>query len=98
MRPLTMSGEWWSAVAIGCSRSSAITLEVAAVVDCKNFGERIAGAKLMVSLMSSEDPILECISGGLLEARDVLSSVSSFDPSIEVQQICQKMLQCLISP
>ncbi|XP_008442244.1 uncharacterized protein LOC103486160 isoform X1 [Cucumis melo] len=60
--------------------------------------ERIAGAKLMVSLMSSEDPILECISGGLLEARDVLSSVSSFDPSIEVQQICQKMLQCLISP
>ncbi|XP_038882126.1 uncharacterized protein LOC120073376 isoform X2 [Benincasa hispida] len=60
--------------------------------------ERIAGAKLMVSLMSSEDPILECISGGLLEARDVLSSVSSLDPSIEVQQICQKMLQCLLSP
>lgn len=52
----------------------------------------------MVSLMSSEDPILECISGGLLEARDVLSSVSSLDPSIEVQQICQKMLQCLLSP
>lgn len=59
--------------------------------------ERIAGAKLMVCLMSSEDPILECISGGLLEARDVLSSVSSSDPSIEVQQICQKMLHCLIS-
>ncbi|XP_023543535.1 uncharacterized protein LOC111803391 isoform X3 [Cucurbita pepo subsp. pepo] len=60
--------------------------------------ERIAGAKLMVSLMSSEDPILDCISGELLEARDVLSSVSSLDPSIEVQQICQKMLQCLLSP
>lgn len=59
--------------------------------------ERIAGAKLMVSLMSSEDPILECISEGLLEARDVLSTVSSLDPSIEVQQLCQKMLQCLLS-
>lgn len=59
--------------------------------------ERIAGAKLMVSLMSSEDPILECISEGLLEARDVLSTVSSLDPSIEVQQLCQKMLPCLLS-
>uniref|UniRef100_A0A6J1DCN8 Uncharacterized protein LOC111019538 n=1 Tax=Momordica charantia TaxID=3673 RepID=A0A6J1DCN8_MOMCH len=59
--------------------------------------ERVAGAKLMISLMSSEDPILECISGGLLEARDVLSGISSLDPSIEVQQICQKMLQCLLS-
>ncbi|KAH0928363.1 hypothetical protein HID58_014090 [Brassica napus] len=35
--------------------------------------ETLAGAKLMASLMASEDVILEHISEGLLEARSVLS-------------------------
>ncbi|XP_061373685.1 uncharacterized protein LOC133316013 isoform X2 [Gastrolobium bilobum] len=59
--------------------------------------ERMAGAKLIASLMASEDVILENISGGLLEARSVLSTVSSSDPSVELQQICRKLLACISS-
>ncbi|GAV57287.1 hypothetical protein CFOL_v3_00825 [Cephalotus follicularis] len=60
--------------------------------------ERIAGAKLMASLMASEDTILESISGGLLEARSVLSSVSSTDTSINLRQMCEKLLACMTYP
>ncbi|KAK7336580.1 hypothetical protein VNO77_17125 [Canavalia gladiata] len=57
--------------------------------------ERMASAKLIASLMASEDAILENISGGLLEARSVLSTISSSDPSLELQQLCRKLLACL---
>ncbi|XP_057438694.1 uncharacterized protein LOC130730649 isoform X1 [Lotus japonicus] len=60
--------------------------------------ERMAGAKLIASLMASEDVILEKISGGLLEARSVLSTVSSSDPSLELRQLCSKLLACISSP
>ncbi|KAG2405658.1 uncharacterized protein HKW66_Vig0049130 [Vigna angularis] len=60
--------------------------------------ERIAGAKLIASLMASEDVILENISVGLLEARSVLSTISSSDPSLELQQLCRKLLACISSP
>lgn len=60
--------------------------------------ERMAGAKLIASLMASEDVILENISVGLLEARSVLSTVSSSDPSHELQQLCRKLLACISSP
>lgn len=60
--------------------------------------ERMAGAKLVASLMSSEDIILENISGGLLEAKSVLSAVSSSDPSLELRQLCGKLLACLSFP
>ncbi|XP_027939676.1 uncharacterized protein LOC114193892 [Vigna unguiculata] len=60
--------------------------------------ERIAGAKLIASLMASEDVILENISVGLLEARSVLSTISSSDPSLELQQLCGKLLACISSP
>ncbi|XP_027348855.1 uncharacterized protein LOC113860619 isoform X2 [Abrus precatorius] len=60
--------------------------------------ERMAGAKLIASLMASEDVILENISGGLLEARSVLSTISSSDPCLELQQLCRKLLACLSSP
>ncbi|XP_057488030.1 uncharacterized protein LOC130774052 isoform X2 [Actinidia eriantha] len=59
--------------------------------------EKKAGAKLMASLMASEETILASIAGGLLEARTVLSNISSSDPSPEVRQICQKLLSCLTS-
>ncbi|XWS56252.1 hypothetical protein CRYUN_Cryun09bG0070000 [Craigia yunnanensis] len=59
--------------------------------------ERMAGAKLMASLMGSEDSILESISGGLLEASSVLSDISLTDPSFDIQQICKKLLACLTS-
>lgn len=59
--------------------------------------ERMAGAKLLGSLMASDDAILETISGGLVEARSILSSISSTDPSVELRQVCGKLLACLIS-
>lgn len=58
----------------------------------------MAGAKLIASLMASEDVILENISVGLLEARTVLSTVSSSDPSLELRQLCRKLLACISSP
>ena len=60
--------------------------------------ERMAGAKLIASLMASEDVILEHISGGLIEARSVLSTISSSDPSPELQQLCSRLLACITSP
>ncbi|KAF7147951.1 hypothetical protein RHSIM_Rhsim03G0016100 [Rhododendron simsii] len=49
--------------------------------------EKVAGAKLMASLMASEAAILESIARGLLDARTVLSSIlSSSDTSPEVRQ------------
>ncbi|KAK4281861.1 hypothetical protein QN277_013308 [Acacia crassicarpa] len=59
--------------------------------------ERTVGAKLMASLMASEDAILESISGGLLEARSVLSTISLSDPSPEIRQLCRKLLACISS-
>ncbi|KAA8517046.1 hypothetical protein F0562_017136 [Nyssa sinensis] len=60
--------------------------------------ERMAGAKLMVSLMASEEPVMKSISWGLLEARTVLSRISLSDPSPELRQVCQKLLVCMTSP
>ena len=57
----------------------------------------MGGAKLMASLMASEDVILENISVGLLEARSVLSVISESDASPELQQLCRKLLACLSS-
>jgi hypothetical protein len=60
--------------------------------------ERMAGAKLVASLLASDDVILESISGALLEARSVLSSISTTDPSLELRKVCKKLLMCLTSP
>ncbi|EFH52684.1 binding protein [Arabidopsis lyrata subsp. lyrata] len=57
--------------------------------------EKLAGAKLMASLMASEDMILENISEGLLEARSVLSKASLSDPSQDVREVCAKLLACI---
>ncbi|XP_010516375.1 PREDICTED: uncharacterized protein LOC104792046 isoform X2 [Camelina sativa] len=57
--------------------------------------EKLAGAKLMASLMASEDVILENISKGLLEARSVLSKASLSDPSRDVREVCAKLLACI---
>ncbi|KAB1222327.1 hypothetical protein CJ030_MR2G002032 [Morella rubra] len=60
--------------------------------------ERMAGAKLVASLMASDDVILAGISGALLEARSVLLSISLSDPSLEVRKVCRKLLICMTSP
>lgn len=60
--------------------------------------ERMVAAKLMASLMASDDEILEGISEGLLEAKSTLLSISLSDPSFEVRQVCQKLLACITSP
>ncbi|XP_013605625.1 uncharacterized protein LOC106415983 isoform X2 [Brassica napus] len=57
--------------------------------------EKLAGAKLMASLMASEDVILERISEGLIEARSVLSKASLSDPSQDVREVCDKLLACI---
>ena len=57
--------------------------------------EKLAGAKLMASLMGSEDEIVATISGGLVEARSVLSTISLTNPSMELRQICSKLLACV---
>ncbi|KAJ0246734.1 ARM repeat superfamily protein [Hirschfeldia incana] len=57
--------------------------------------EKLAGAKLMASLMASEDVILERISEGLIEARSVLSKASLSDPSQDVREVCDKLLACM---
>ncbi|KAM4079537.1 hypothetical protein ACB094_09G123500 [Castanea mollissima] len=59
--------------------------------------ERMAGAKLVASLMASDDMILGSISGALLEARSVLSTVSLTDPSQELRQVCKQLLMCVTS-
>ncbi|XP_059298571.1 uncharacterized protein LOC132051492 isoform X1 [Lycium ferocissimum] len=59
--------------------------------------ERIAGAKLLASLMASEEAVLQNISGGLVEARALLQDICSSDPSLDVRKMCQRLLVCLIS-
>nr|XP_033517634.1 uncharacterized protein LOC104117975 isoform X5 [Nicotiana tomentosiformis] len=59
--------------------------------------ERIAGAKLLASLMASEEAVLQNISGGLLEARALLQDICSSEPSLDVRKMCQRLLVCLTS-
>ncbi|KAI6696746.1 hypothetical protein NL676_016865 [Syzygium grande] len=59
--------------------------------------ERMAAAKLVASLMASEDAILVSISGGLVEARSVLSTLSRTDPSKDVRETCKKLVMCISS-
>lgn len=60
--------------------------------------EQVAGAKLMASLMASEDEVVENLSSGLLKAKSVLASVSSATSSPELQNLCVKLLSCITSP
>ncbi|KAK9141899.1 hypothetical protein Syun_011299 [Stephania yunnanensis] len=60
--------------------------------------EKMASAKLMASLMASDSAVVESISGGLLEARLILSTVSGTDPSAELRLICKELLACMTSP
>nr|GMC79393.1 uncharacterized protein LOC109150918 isoform X1 [Ipomoea batatas] len=60
--------------------------------------ERMAGAKLLASLMGSEEAVIESISVGLLEARALLHSLSQSDPSLDVRSMSQKLLACMTSP
>ncbi|XP_030518684.2 uncharacterized protein LOC115732156 [Rhodamnia argentea] len=59
--------------------------------------ERMAAAKLVASLMASEDAILVSISGGLVEARSVLLTLSRSDPSKVVRETCKKLVVCISS-
>lgn len=59
--------------------------------------ERIAGAKLLASLMASEEAVLQKISGGLVEARTLLQDICSSDLPLDVRKMCQRLLVCLTS-
>ncbi|KZV50268.1 hypothetical protein F511_23254 [Dorcoceras hygrometricum] len=45
--------------------------------------EKMAGAKLLVCLMASEEEVVERVSEGLLEARGLLQNLSTTDPSLD---------------
>uniref|UniRef100_A0A1D1ZF51 Peroxisomal membrane protein PEX21 n=1 Tax=Anthurium amnicola TaxID=1678845 RepID=A0A1D1ZF51_9ARAE len=60
--------------------------------------EKIAAAKLLASLMASEDEIVDSISASLLEAKLVLARVSMTDSSKDLRQLCEKLLACVTSP
>ncbi|XP_078437173.1 ARM repeat superfamily protein isoform X2 [Wolffia australiana] len=61
--------------------------------------ERIAAAKLLASLMGSDDEIIERLSPGLVEAKSVLAGISMADSSSgELRQLSEKLLSCLASP
>nr|XP_043612330.1 uncharacterized protein LOC122584038 [Erigeron canadensis] len=62
---------------------------------CGSEMERMSGAKLLASLMASEEGIVESISEGLLEARSLLLSISQTDPSSSVRQLCTQLLACM---
>ncbi|KAI3811705.1 hypothetical protein L1987_21434 [Smallanthus sonchifolius] len=57
--------------------------------------ERMGGAKLLASLMASEEVIVQSISEGLLEAKPLLSSISQTDSSSSVRQMCSQLLACM---
>ncbi|KAI3471584.1 hypothetical protein Pfo_028234 [Paulownia fortunei] len=59
--------------------------------------EKLAGAKLLMCLMASEEEVVESISPGLLEARTLLQNLTSTDPSPDVRQMCQQILVCFTS-
>ncbi|XP_073287340.1 uncharacterized protein [Primulina huaijiensis] len=59
--------------------------------------EKIAGVKLLVCLMASEEEVVERVSVGLLEARALLQNLSLTDPSLDVRKMCQQLLACLAS-
>ncbi|MQL83310.1 hypothetical protein Taro_015786 [Colocasia esculenta] len=60
--------------------------------------EKISAAKLLASLMASEDDIIESLSAGLLEAKPALAGVLAANPSMELRQLCGKLLTCITSP
>ncbi|KAI3667410.1 hypothetical protein L6452_42467 [Arctium lappa] len=60
--------------------------------------ERMGGAKLLASLLASEEAIVQSISEGLLEARTLLSNISQTDSSSAVRQLCNQLLACMTSP
>lgn len=55
----------------------------------------MAGAKLMTALMASDDMVVESVSTGLLEAKNLLLSISSSDASSDLRLVCQKLLLCM---
>ncbi|XP_076905850.1 uncharacterized protein LOC143561739 isoform X2 [Bidens hawaiensis] len=59
--------------------------------------ERMGGAKLLASLMASEEPIVQSVSEGLLEAKTLLLSMSQSDSSPSVRQLCSQLLACMTS-
>ncbi|XP_024965628.1 uncharacterized protein LOC112505833 isoform X1 [Cynara cardunculus var. scolymus] len=60
--------------------------------------ERMGGAKLLASLLASEEAVVQSISEGLLEARTLLSTISLTDSSSTVRQLCTQLLACMTSP
>ncbi|KAH9296478.1 hypothetical protein KI387_040066, partial [Taxus chinensis] len=55
--------------------------------------ERIVGAKLMASLMASDEVVVKEIAPNLMDAKVVLRNISFMDTSMEVRSLCEKLLE-----
>lgn len=75
-----------------------LNLSVGALRSKGQAEERIAGAKLLASLMGSEEVIVSSIAPNLMEARIVLTNISLMDTSPELRNLCEKLLQCMLTP
>eukprot|EP01018_Ginkgo_biloba_P032849 Gb_14493 [translate_table: standard] len=60
--------------------------------------ERIAGAKLMASLLASEESIVNSIAPSLMDAKTVLTNIAFMDTSSELRSLSEKLLQCMSIP
>ncbi|KAH7282662.1 hypothetical protein KP509_35G042300 [Ceratopteris richardii] len=59
--------------------------------------ERLAATRLLASLMSSTDIVMNEVAPLLPQAVHVLETVSRIDPSSELRILCEKLLECMVS-
>ncbi|KAG6556390.1 hypothetical protein Mapa_002333 [Marchantia paleacea] len=75
-----------------------MTLSLAAVQSRGPLEERMGGAKLLASLLASEEVMVRELAPHLLDAQVALSSISRIDSSPDLRMLCQKLLSCLSVP
>ncbi|BBN09380.1 hypothetical protein MPTK1_4g19310 [Marchantia polymorpha subsp. ruderalis] len=75
-----------------------MTISIGAV-QCRGLlEERMGGAKLLASLLASEEVMVRELATHLLDAQVALSSISRIDSSPELRMLCEKLLSCLSVP
>jgi hypothetical protein len=57
--------------------------------------ERIAGTKLLASLLASDEDILKEIAPFLQDACRAVATVANMDSSPELRSLCEQLLSCM---
>ncbi|CAM6127208.1 unnamed protein product [Calypogeia fissa] len=73
-------------------------MSIAAIKSRGMLEERIAGAKLLASLLASDEALVKEMAPRLMDAQIALSSISAMDSSPELRLICENLLSCLSTP